>query len=66
VTVECINNAEDADGKRSYLGVYNGRDDVPYVTVTATVAYQPLARLIGLDFTGLKLVAENQAPVVGI
>lgn len=66
VTIECHANEADADGVRTYAGLYNGRDDVPYVTVSATVPYQPLARLIGLDFTGLSVTASNQAPVVGI
>jgi Flp pilus assembly pilin Flp len=66
VTVACHDNSPGADGTRSYAGVYTERDDVPYVTVSATVPYEPLAALVGLDFEGLNVTASNQAPVLGI
>lgn len=66
VTIECRDNEEDESGVRTYAGVYTERDDVPYVTVAAVVPYAPLARVLGIDFSGFSVAATNQAPVVGI
>lgn len=67
VTIECIaNDADPITGVRDYAGIYTERDDVPHVTVSATVGYQPLVSMVGLDLSGLNLVASNQAPVFGV
>jgi Flp pilus assembly protein TadG len=66
VTVACLSNAPDSSGVRAYSGVWYERDQVPYVTVAATVPYEPLVAAIGVNFDGLNVGASNQAPVVGI
>jgi hypothetical protein len=66
VTIACHNNAETTPGVRPYAGLYNGRDSVPYVTVTATVPYEPLVGAVGLNLSSLSVRAVNQAPVFGI
>lgn len=66
VTVACRDNSESESGTRTYAGLYSERDEVPYVTVTATVPYEPLVSAIGVDLSGLSVTATNQAPVVGI
>ena len=66
VTIACHNNAETSPGVRPYAGLYNGRDTVPYVTVTATVPYEPLVGVVGVNLSSLSVTATNQAPVFGL
>jgi Flp pilus assembly protein TadG len=66
ITISCLSNTAGSSGVRPYSGVWYERDQVPQVTVAATVPYEPLAAAIGVDFEGLSVGASNQAPVVGM
>lgn len=48
-------------------GIYTGRTDgAQIVTVTASVAYRPVASAFGFNGTGLRLNASSQAAVTGL
>jgi Flp pilus assembly protein TadG len=49
-----------------YAGFYTGMADIPVVTVTATVPYTSLFQTLGFDTTGINIVANSEAPVMGI
>lgn len=51
----------------TYTGIYkDAPEQIPVVTVSATVAYPSLFSQIGLSDTDLTLNAQSQAPVMGI
>ena len=65
VAIACYDNSG-VDGDRVYEGIYSERANVPQVTVSASVPYQPLAGAIGFNGIGLTLNASNQASVSGL
>lgn len=65
VAIACYDNSG-TGGARRYRGIYADRPNVPQVTVTASVPYQPLAGAFGFNGIGLTLNASNQASVSGI
>lgn len=51
----------------SYAGIYQGKSNVPIVTVTATdVPYPSLFKTVGITSTSFKLNASSQSAVMGI
>lgn len=55
-----------SDTSGTYGGFYEGMACVPVVIVTATVPYNSLFATLGFDATELNLVANAEAPVMGI
>lgn len=49
----------------TYSGVYNGMTNIPVVTVTASVPYDPLFNSLGFTSSSLLLNAESQSAVMG-
>ena len=58
--------AINCDDSGEYSGIYNGMDDVPVVTVSASVPYNSLFNNIGFSSTSLLLNAESESAVMGI
>lgn len=54
------------DSSGTYTAFYSGMDAVPVVRVTATVPYSSLLGTLGINTVGLNLVANSEAPVMGI
>ena len=65
VSIDCYDNAG-ADGARVYDGIYTDREEVPRVTVTASVPYSPLLTSFGVLSSGINLNASSQAVVFGL
>ena len=60
VSIRCVDEA-------SYAGIYAGLgDDIPVVTVEATVAYPSLFQTLGFDATEMCVGAESEAAVAGL
>lgn len=54
------------DGTEAHSGIYQGRANVPVVTVHASVQYVSLFGLLGMSSGAFNLTAESQAAVMGI
>lgn len=64
VTVTCQDTV-DADANVLYSGIYESLDQIPIVTVTASVPYVSLFNNLGFTSVGISLNAESQAAVAG-
>lgn len=63
VTTSCMTEA----AAQPMAGIYTGRTDgAQIVTVTASVAYRPVASAFGFSGSGLRLNAMSQAAVTGL
>ena len=62
ISATCVTSA----GGETLLGIYqvNG-GKVPVITVTADLPYRPVAELLGIQTTGLRVRAVQQAVVTG-
>lgn len=65
VAIDCYGNTG-VDGDRVYDGIYSARENVPRVTVSATVPYTPIVGTLGLRVGGIRLNASSEAAVFGI
>ncbi|RDV01682.1 pilus assembly protein [Sphingorhabdus pulchriflava] len=54
------------DTSGTYAAFYSGMAGVPIVSVSATVPYSSLFGSLGIDTVGLNLIANSEAPVMGI
>jgi len=61
VTISCFDNSSG-----TYTSFYEGVNQFPVVTVSATVPYTSLFKVIGFNSVGLNLRATQQAVVMGI
>jgi Flp pilus assembly protein TadG len=61
VTITCFDNSSG-----TYTSFYEGVNEFPVVTVSATVPYSSLFKLIGFNAVGLQLKASEQSVVMGI
>jgi TadE-like protein len=50
----------------TYEGIYAGKDDMPIVSVSATVDYVSLFQTVGFDAVDIEVAAASQAAVMGI
>ncbi|HKR16228.1 MAG TPA: TadE/TadG family type IV pilus assembly protein [Rhizorhapis sp.] len=63
ITYDCV--ASDS-ASPAYSGIYDGLDNVPVVTVAASVPYSSLFTDLGFESSTLSLNAEAQSVVMGI
>lgn len=66
VSITCEDTVDAGDGSVVYSGIYEGLDEVPVVTVSASVPYNSLFNSIGFTSVGLLLKAESQSAVMGL
>lgn len=65
VSIDCYSNTG-VDGDRVYDGIYSARENVPRVTVSATVPYTPVVGTLGFRVRTFSLNASSEAAVFGI